>query len=268
MRDFSKYFEANRELWNRRTPVHLASSFYDVDSFLKGRNSLTSMELEMLGTVEGKRILHLQCHFGQDTLSLARLGAEVVGVDFSPEAIREARRLNERLGLEARFVECNVYDLPERLDERFDLVYTSFGALCWLPDLHRWAEVVQHFLIPGGRLALAEFHPTLYLFDFESGEPAFHYFDTGTPYEEISEGTYTEGGESLCLPSYFWVHSLDNVLSPLLERGFHLLRFREYDFSPFNCFPNMKERRPGEYVFQLKGLRLPHVFALAARLSP
>ncbi len=268
MSDYSKYFEANRELWNRRTPVHVASKFYDVDSFLRGRNSLTVMEKEMLGPVAGKRILHLQCHFGQDSLSLARMGAEVVGVDFSPEAIREARKLNERLGLSARFLECNVYELPERLEERFDVVFTSFGALCWLPDLEAWAEVVQRFLLPGGRLALAEFHPTLYLFDFDSGEPAYHYFNSGAPYEEISEGTYTEGGDSLNLPSYFWVHSLDAVLHPLLERGFRLLRFREYDFSPFNCFPNMLERRPGEYVFQLKGLRLPHVFALSAESSP
>jgi len=142
----------NRRAWGLRTAVHLDSDFYDLASFKKGRNSLRSMEQEEVGDVRGRSLLHLQGHFGMDTLSWARLGARVTGTDFSEEAIMAARSLAAELGLEARFIQANLYDLPDVLDEEFDVVVTTYGVLSWLPDLDAWARVVAHFLRPGGFL--------------------------------------------------------------------------------------------------------------------
>ncbi len=255
-------FRTNRSLWDLKTDIHLRSEFYDLDGFRKGRCSLPRIDLEGLGEVRGKKVLHLQCHFGQDTLSLARMGAEVTGVDFSGKAIEAARRLADELGLAARFIECNVYDLPALLDEAFDLVYTSWGVLGWLPDLGRWAEVVGRYVRPGGRFFMAEFHPVLYLFDWERREVAFDYFNRGTAWEEEHEGTYADPDAPIRHKEYFWCHSLDEVIQPLIDQGLRLQRFREYDYSPWNCFPHLVERAPGEYVFDFKGLRLAHAFSL------
>src|SRR6187551_1118010 len=159
------YLDINKASWNQRTAVHVASDFYGVDAFVKGKSSLQQIELGLLGDVAGKSILHLQCHFGQDTLSLARLGAKVTGVDLSDVAITEARKLARELGLSTDFICCNVYDLPQQLEQQFDVVFTSYGAIGWLPDLDRWAQIVRRFLKPGGRLVLVEFHPFVWMFD-------------------------------------------------------------------------------------------------------
>ena len=154
-----RYMEANRRSWDARTPTHFGSRFYDVDGFRAGASSLQSIEIEEVGDVDGKSLLHLQCHFGLDTMSWARLGARATGVDFSEEAVSLARSLSEELGIDADFVVSNVYDLPDVLDQRFDVVFTSYGALTWLPDLERWADVAAHFLEPGGFLYVVDSHP-------------------------------------------------------------------------------------------------------------
>ena len=154
------------------TPIHARSAFYDVEAFKAGQSRLLSIEREEVGDVRGKSLLHLQCHFGLDTLSWARLGAQATGVDFSAPAIRLARALNDELGLGATFVHSNVYDLPDALTGQFDIVYTSYGVLVWLPDLIRWAAVVAHFLEPGGTFYIVEGHPFMYVFDMErAAEP-------------------------------------------------------------------------------------------------
>lgn len=258
-----EFFQANKEMWNERTPYHVQGKFYDVEAFKAGKSSIQPMEKAGLGDVRGKTLLHLQCHFGQDTLSLAREGALTTGVDFSDTAIREALDLAAELGIPARFIECNVYDLPLHLDEQFDIVYTSFGAIPWLPDLEAWAQIVRQFLKPGGLFFMAEFHPTLYLFDFNTHRLAYDYFNTGHPYEDEETGTYGSENAPIQRKSYFWSHSLEETIAPLLRLGLQLEAFREYDFSPFNCFPNMTERAPGEYVYTpFQGVRLPHVFSL------
>ena len=145
-----QYMESNRRSWNERTPVHARSDFYGIERFKAGATSLLSVELEEMGDVQGKSLLHLQCHFGMDTLSWARLGANVTGADFSDEAIDLARSLSGELGIEAEFVLSNVYSLPDVLEAQYDIVFTSYGVLVWLPDLKPWAEVVAHFLRPGG----------------------------------------------------------------------------------------------------------------------
>nr|HMQ81182.1 class I SAM-dependent methyltransferase [Ignavibacteria bacterium] len=138
-----KYIEVNRDLWNKKTPVHVTSEFYDVASFKKGKSSLNPAELEALGDVSGKSLLHLQCHFGMDTLSWARLGAKVTGVDLADKAIDAARELNAELGLDAEFICSDVFDLKNVLDKKYDIVFTSYGTIGWLPDLDKWADIVS-----------------------------------------------------------------------------------------------------------------------------
>jgi 2-polyprenyl-3-methyl-5-hydroxy-6-metoxy-1,4-benzoquinol methylase len=154
-----KYYEVNRKRWNELVDIHVKSDEYDLEGFIAGKNSLHSIELEALGDVSGKSLLHLQCHFGLDTLSWGRLGARVTGVDFSETAIELARSLAARIGVDAEFICSNVYDFPKHLDGKFDVVFTSYGALCWLHDMEAWAEIVSRYLRPGGTFFMAEFHP-------------------------------------------------------------------------------------------------------------
>src|SRR4029079_9654858 len=165
-RDNAASFTANEELWNAWTAVHAAGDFYDLEGFKAGGWLIRPYEIELLGDVTGKSLLHLQCHFGIDTLSFARLGARVTGADLSPDAIELARVLAGELGYpDARFVRSNLYDLPNTLDGTFDVVYTSRGVLGWLPDIRAWARVVAHFLAPGGTFFISEVHPVAQAFD-------------------------------------------------------------------------------------------------------
>ncbi len=256
------FFNQNKKLWDKKVEVHLKSAFYGLEQFKAGKSSLNEIDAAAFSDVKGKSLLHLQCHFGQDTLSFAREGAAVTGVDFSEKAIEAAQNLSRELGLDSRFIVANVYDVPKLLPERFDMVFTGFGAIPWLPDLDKWASVVAACLKPGAEFFIAEFHPTLYLFNFDSRKPEYHYFNTGKPYEETIQGTYADPRASIEEKEYFWNHSLEEVVMALLNNGLQLVAFREYDFSPYNCFPNMIEREPGRYVFDINGLRIPHVFSL------
>ena len=159
---------ANRQNWNERTPVHAASDFYDVAGFKAGRITLTDIERGEVGDVSGKTLLHLQCHFGLDTMSWARLGATATGVDFSEAAIDLARSLNDELRLNTRFIRSDVYGLPDVLDEEFDVVFTSYGVLVWLPDLDRWARTIRRMLRSGGTFYLVEFHPFPHLYSIRA----------------------------------------------------------------------------------------------------
>ena len=221
------YFDQNENLWNNRVAVHLRSKLYDMPGFLKGKSSLTEIEANALGDVNGKSLLHLQCHFGQDTLSWARQGAIVTGVDFSKKAIESAEQLAADLDLTARFIHSNVYDLPLVLKEKFEVVFTTFGAIPWLPDLEAWAKMIGQFLNKGGTFYLAEFHPAFYLFNFENFQIEYNYFNKGAPYEEIVEGTYADQTAKIKDKEYFWNHSLQEVIMPLLENGLQLEEFRE-----------------------------------------
>ena len=257
------YFDANRELWNLKTPVHAASAFYDLAAFKAGKSSLNRIELEEVGDVRGKSLLHLQCHFRQDTLSWARLGAEATGVDFSDEAIRLARHLNEELQLSARFVCANVYDLPRHLEGQFDIVFTSYGVLGWLPDLGRWAEVVAHFLKPGGALHLVEFHPVVWMFDQGFEQITYSYFNTG-PIAEQNTGTYADRSAPLTHWEYGWNHSLADILNALLGQGLHLEFLHEFPYSPYNCFANLEQGENGYWQVKHLSGKLPLVFSLKA----
>lgn len=257
------YFKNNQELWDSRVGVHLKSELYDHENFMKGKCSLTEIERDALGDVSGKTLLHLQCHFGQDTISWARKGAIPTGVDFSEKAIAEARKIADELDVKARFIQSNVYDIPEILDEKFDIVFSTFGAIPWLPDLEKWAKIVRDSLKPGGVFYLAEFHPAFYLFNFENGKVEYDYFNSGVPYEEFVDGTYADKeykGEKRA--EYFWNHSITGILTPLLKEGLKLAELKEHDFSPYNCFPNMVEKEPGRYVWSFFENKIPHVLSM------
>jgi SAM-dependent methyltransferase len=259
------YFEANKASWNQRTAVHQASAFYGLDQWRKDTqaSSLTAIETRELGDWSGLSILHLQCHFGQDTISFARTGARrVVGCDMAPAAISLARELAaEQPQFDTQFVECNVYDLPEHLNEQFDMVFTSYGTIGWLPDLTRWAQVIAHFVKPGGRFYMADFHPVVWMFDDDFTRLTYPYNNSKVIVTE-STGTYTDRDAPIKATEYNWNHSISDVLNALLGAGLRLRFFNEHMYSPYDCFPNMVQIADRQY--QLSGLEgiVPMVFSL------
>jgi len=256
------YQSVNKALWEARTPYHIKSEFYDVPGFLAGEDSLKSIEKSLLGDLKGQEVLHLQCHFGQDSLSMARMGAKVTGVDFSEKAINTARSLNLQLGLDAKFICSDVLDLKRHLDQEYDLVFTSYGVIGWLPDLRPWGQLIADSLKPGGRFVMAEFHPVVWMFGESLEQVQYSYFNRG-PIEEIEEHTYADQQAPLSMASCTWNHSLSKVIEVLLEAGLQLSVIREYDYSPYDIFG---EGVPVDGGYQVKGKEglFPLVYALEA----
>jgi SAM-dependent methyltransferase len=257
----NNYLEVNKELWNKKTPIHLASDFYEVEAFKKGKNILKPIELKLLGDVKGKSILHLQCHFGQDSMCLSRMGAQVTGLDISDVAIREAQKLSRELGLDTSFVCCDVYSAMEHITDKFDIVFTSYGTIGWLPDMDKWAAIVSHFMKPQGKFIFVELHPVVWMFDDKFENIMFSYFNTEAIIES-SPGTYADQQADIQLEEIGWNHPLSEVFSALMSKGLHLQHFEEYDYSPHNCFRNMLERAPGEYVIKIWDNKLPLCYSL------
>src|ERR1022692_2884479 len=187
----TKYFEYNRKLWDERVESHKHSKFYNVKGFKTGKSSLNATELKEIGEVAGKSVLHLQCHFGMDTISFSRMGAKATGVDFSQDAIDVGSQLAEELKTNTKFICANIYDLKDHLNERFDIVFTSYGTIGWLPDLTRWAEIISHYLNKGGFFYIIDFHPVLWMFDNTSFDIKYSYFNTGPIREEV-RGSYAD----------------------------------------------------------------------------
>jgi 2-polyprenyl-3-methyl-5-hydroxy-6-metoxy-1,4-benzoquinol methylase len=263
MEAYKQYFDSNRTLWNNKTAVHKNSEFYGLDAFLQGSSTLNDIELKEMGDVSGKKILHLQCHFGLDTLSWARMGAEVTGVDFSEAAIQEAKEIAEQISIQANFIQANIYDLPSILDEKFDIVFTSYGVIGWLPDLQLWASVIDKFLKPGGFFYMAEFHPVVWMLDEEFTHVKYYYHNQELIEIEM-EGTYADKEADLKGKEYSWNHSISEVLNALLSKNFELKFFNEYSYSPYDCFKNMVKGSDGNY--RVKGLedKIPMVYSLKA----
>ncbi len=261
MKEYLNYFEVNRELWNKRTVVHKDSDFYDLPSFINGKNSLNEIELRELGDVKGKKILHLQCHFGMDTLSLARMGAEITGVDLSDTAIEKARKLTDRLSLNATFICCNIYDLPDYLQEKFDIIFTTYGVVGWLPELDKWAALISGYLKKDGFFYMAEFHPVVWMFDEEFSRVQYYYHNEKV-IEIEGQGTYTDGGQEIRHKEYSWNHSISEVLNALLNNGLQLKFFNEYPYSPYPCFKNLVQGEDGNW--RIKGMegKIPMVYSL------
>ena len=263
MEQYANYFAANKDLWNNRTHVHKDSSFYDLPAFLAGKSSLKEIELNEIGNITGKRILHLQCHFGMDSLSLARMGAKVIGVDLSDIAVHEAKKLNNDLGLDAEFVCCNVYDLKDHLDEKFDIVFTSYGVIGWLPDLDKWAETIAHFLKPSGFFYMAEFHPVVWMLDENFDKVKYYYHNQELIVVE-AHGTYANPDADLQGKEYSWNHSISEVLNALIKRGLQLDFFNEYSYSPYPCFKNIVQGADGNWRVKSLEDKIPIVYSLKA----
>lgn len=249
------YLQVNRVAWDARTAVHVDSAFYDVPGFIGGKSSLREIELRELTEVRGKSLLHLQCHFGLDSLSWARQGAVVTGVDLSPAAIAQARQLSDRAAVPATFVCEDVYSFGESTQGRFEVVYTSYGAVCWLPDVGRWARAVARCLSPGGIFYMAEFHPIV---DLMTG---YSYFHKSEPDVE-EEGTYTENGESDKTTMAVWSHPLGTVISALIAAGIDVQFVHEFPYSPYDCFKGLVEREPGRFTLDHDDNDVPLVYSI------
>jgi SAM-dependent methyltransferase len=259
------WLRLNQMNWDERAGIHAASEFYGLPDFRARRSTLRSFELGEVGDVSGRSLLHLQCHMGQDTLSWARLGAETVGLDFSEPAIGTARRLAEDVELveQARFVVSDVYDAEAALDgKRFDIVYTGLGALVWLPDLDRWAQVVASLLSPGGFLYLVEFHPLSDVLSDDGRTVQHDYFDTGGQEVDYLH-TYTDGPPMTNTRQVQWQHPLGEVLTALAGAGLRLDFLREHDFTLFQRFPVLNSSN-GEYRFPDGHPRVPLLYSLRA----
>jgi len=258
------YLEINRQSWNNRTDAHLKSEFYDFDGFMKGKTSLNSIELNLLGDIKGKSILHLQCHFGQDTISLSRLGGEVTGVDLSDKAIESAKQIARDTESNTKFICCNIYDLPNHLEEQFDIVFTSYGTIGWLPDLEKWAKIVSKYLKPDGQFVFVEFHPVVWMFDDNFDKIGYNYFNSGAIVETES-GTYADKTADITQEYVMWNHGLSEVVGGLINNGLEITSFNEFDYSPYNCFNRTIEFEPKKYRIEHLENKIPMVYSLVAK---
>ena len=270
------YRTLNQASWDERAPAHAASPDYNLDGFRADPAYLSDVvryDLPLLGDVTGLRGVHLQCHIGTDTISLARLGARMTGLDFSPVAVAQATAFSEELGAGVDFVEADVYDAASVLPAGgFDLVFTGIGALCWLPSVSRWAEVVRALLRPGGRLFIREGHPVLWsLADpLPEGRLEIEY-----PYVELEEPmVWDEGGTYVETDVEFehnvtkeWNHGLGEIVTALLDQGLVLDALVEHGSVPWDAFPGWTERLPGgEFRIKDRPWRVPHSYTIKAHL--
>jgi len=227
------YKYSNLKFWDSIVQEHVQSEFYDVPGFLEGKTSLDSLELELVGDVNGQTLLHLQCHFGLSTLSWARLGAVATGVDFSPAAITAANELSRKSGIHARFVESNIYNISSTLDDEYDIVFASYGVLCWLPDLKEWAKEITHCMKKGGRFHLVEYHPLMTSLDSGEGKDVVlrnSYFNEGVEIFE-AEGSYATPDSSIKNSTFEWSHSIGEVITALIGAGLNIDNFAEYPYA-------------------------------------
>jgi ubiquinone/menaquinone biosynthesis C-methylase UbiE len=257
------YSKINAKWWNNVTPIHVASDLYDLRGFKKGKISLNKIEIAELGNVKGKSLLHLMCHFGMDTLSWSKKGAIVTGVDISDTAIETAKKLSKDLNIPAKFICSDIYDLKNVLDKKFDIIFMSYGVLCWLKDIKKWAKLLSHFLKSGGIIYIAELHPFTNAlscdFKFE-----YNYFDKG-PYLDDSSGTYTDWNAKIKGTSYIWFYTISDVINALIEEGLKLKFVHEFPFTMYDQFPGlMKKNKKGQYVLKDRKVQIPLLFSLMA----
>ena len=263
-----EYRQSNRNMWDELTEINARSKFYDLDGFKAGRIVLNPLELEELGPyVAGKRLLHLQCHFGMDTLSWARLGAEVTGVDFSPHAIELATAIAAELKIPARFLCTDIYELPKLLDETFDIVFTSYGVLTWLSDLTGWAKLVARFLKQGGIFYIAEFHPFAMMLDDELDTPRlrYDYFDKNMLVFPNTTGSYADPNANVNTAfSYEWQHTLGEIISALCAAGLHIDYLHEHETMVYRMASYMVESSPGVFRLPADHPRVPLEYSMMA----
>jgi SAM-dependent methyltransferase len=257
--------EANRANWDERVPIHLGSEYYGVPAFRAGAPAVRPFVAEAVGPVAGLDLVHLQCHFGLETLDWARRGARVTGLDFSRPAVDAATTLATELGLPARFVHGDVYDASALLGRRFDIVYTGIGALNWLPDMAAWAVVVGALLRPSGALHLVEFHPLADILGDDDLSVAFDYLG-GAPIAWDEPGTYADPGAATHHNrSFEWIHPLGEVVSELIAAGLRIEALREYDHTVNPRWPFLERGEDGLWHMPPGMPRPPLMYALRAR---
>jgi SAM-dependent methyltransferase len=261
MQKHQDYININKQTWNNKTDVHIASEFYDMQGFLEGKSTLNAIELELLGDISNKSILHLQCHFGQDTMTFSRMGANATGIDFSDKAIEKAREFASQLNLDTTFVCCDIYETSKFIDEKFDIVFTSYGTIGWLPDLDKWAKVVSHFLKPNGTFIMADFHPVVWMYDNDFKEVFYNYFNV-EPIIEDETNTYADKNVVLSAQTIGWNHPISEILNSLISSGIEINCFNEYDYSPYNCFNETEEFEPKKFRIKHFGNKIPMVYAI------
>ncbi len=260
-----KYYDVNKARWNELVEIHAKSQEYDLENFIAGKNSLHQVEQDILGNVRDKSLLHLQCHFGLDTISWARLGAKVTGIDFSETAIELARELARKAEVDAEFICSNVYDLPKVLDRHYDIVFTSIGVLCWLKDIDEWGRIIAHYLKPRGTFLLVESHPIMGVFDDESYglKIRYNYWHSDEPMCWDNNGTYTnEDAEVKNKRTYEWQHTVSDVLNSLIRAGLRIEEVGEYPYLPWRY---VKEAVRGvNGCWSIPGDPLPQMWSVKA----
>jgi SAM-dependent methyltransferase len=269
------YLDVNRSNWDERAPAHARSAGYGVERFVEDPTFLSDVvrfDVPRLGDIKGLRGVHLQCHIGTDTVSLARLGAKMTGLDFSSAALKEARILVERTGADVDFVEADTYSAVDVLGRgTYDLVFTGIGALCWLPDIRRWAQVVAALLRPGGRLFIREGHPMLWALDEERTDDlivSYPYFETVEPLVTVEEGSYVETDVAFTHnESHSWNHGLGEIITALLEQGMRITAFEEHDSVPWDAIRGAMREDDGEFRLIDRPNRLAASYTLQAVLT-
>lgn len=267
MGNLKKYFENNLKRWNELVDINVKSKFYDLEGFISGKTSLLPIEIEELGNVEGKTLLHLQCHFGMDSLSWARKGAIVTGIDFSDKAISFAKQLSKKLKLPAKFLRSNIYDIPEIIHKKYNIVFTSYGVICWLPDLYKWAKLIDYCLKPGGIFYIIDNHPFGILID-ENKPPfeiSYNYFTKGEPVHWNDSDTYAGEDVELKNKSCFeWFHKMSDIINSLIQVNLKIEYLHEFPYGFFGLHPDMKKRDDRLWEFQTLKYSVPMMFSIKA----
>jgi len=263
--------ETNRANWDARVDIHVGSDVYGLNRFADDPQfvgEVVRFDSAKVGDVTGKRLIHLQCHIGSDTIGWARLGAEVMGVDISPKSVEAARRLSEEVGTPARFVEAEIYDVPQVVTEEFDVVYTGVGAVCWLPDIRGWAEVVAGLLGPGGVFYMREGHPIMWAMDDERDDDLLvikhPYIEMAEPLMWSEDTTYAGEGEVASPVTYEWNHGMAETIQALIDAGLRIDRIEEYDFLEWEFGPVNQPGEDGRYRLAEGRERLPLMWSLLA----
>lgn len=256
------YKVINQKWWDDRVKSHYQSNFYDVKSLLNGKSSLNEPELKLLGDIKGKRILHLQCHFGLESISLARLGAEVTAIDFSQKAIETAKGLNIKAQTQVNFICCDVYEVHRHVQNQFDLVFTSYGTVIWLPDLDLWAKQIAKALKPNGHFIFADFHPFVWMMDDEMEHVQYPYSSTqAIDLEESS--SYASEDTVMSTRNITWNHGLSDVFNALKAHHLKVTHFKEYLNAPY---PFLSSCIKIENNYQIQGKEgiLPLMYTMKA----
>lgn len=258
------YFRMNKDAWDKKTPVHVASALYNVDDVKKGGTSLNKIEIDDLGDVSNKRILHLQCHFGLDSISLTKMGAEVLGVDFSTKAIEQARKFAKELNVSTRFLVANIYEVDKIVKEQFDIVFCSYGSICWLPNLDKWAKIISKIMAENAFFYIVDFHPLLHTLDCLLSDTRRSYFYTKEPFKREWHGTYADYNSNLETVEYNWNHSIAEIIGSLIKNGLAIDEFKELPYLPKEWFPNLVKSEDGFYRVKGRENIYPLLFSIKA----